>query len=73
MSSRYAAPPQRLVDGAVPGADMPHVKALKLTFAAHVPGCIAWNGPLRRGEGSNAQPRLHTAFDPPVILSSLVI
>jgi hypothetical protein len=47
--------------------------SLELAFAKHVYGFIALDCPLRRGEGSKAQPRIHTAFDKPVILFYHVI
>jgi hypothetical protein len=45
----------------------------ELAFAKHVYGFIALDGPLRRGEGPKPQPRIHTAFDKPVILFYRVI
>jgi hypothetical protein len=55
--------PEQSVNELALGEDIPLRDSLDLTFAEHMHGFIALNGPLGCGERPKPQPRIHAAFD----------
>ena len=54
--------------------DIPLGESTELTFAKHVHGFIALNGPLGRGKRPKPRPRVHAVFHKPmVLLNGMVI
>jgi len=64
----FCGQPAYLVDDTVLSADIRLSDPRELAFVEHVPRFIALDGPLRRVEGPNPQPRIHETFHKPVIL-----